>query len=280
MFMLLWMKQLVHYWINRMIARVGTRWTIGSFTPILFLCYTYPMRLDKLLELSAVGSKNQVKKLIRSQAVTIDASVAKSGSQNVDSGLQKILVNGKEIRSFAAAYFILNKPSGVVTARSDANHQTVIDMIKPEDMAEGLYPVGRLDRDTEGLVLLTNNGPLGFRMLHPKHHVSKEYFVTVNGFLGEDAITLFKEGLVFPDGKKCRSSDLRIINQGAEESSAYLTISEGKFHQVKKMFLTYGLKVIFLKRTSFAGIELGDLTTGDYRQLSHREKQIIKSFLE
>lgn len=238
------------------------------------------MRLDKLLELLAIGSRNHVKKIINSRAVLIDGNIATSGSQNVDPGLQRILVNGKCIDSYAETYYILNKPQGIVSARSDKEHKTVIDLIAKEDFVDGLYPVGRLDRDTEGLVLITNNGPLGFRMLHPKHHVIKEYFVKVNGYLADDAVTFFNKGIRFLDGIRCQPSQLTIIKRGNDESSAYLRVSEGKFHQVKKMFLSYGLKVIYLKRTAFDALRLNNLEVGAYRQLTNDEKEVIKRFLQ
>ena len=120
------------------------------------------MRLDKLLGQAGYGSRNQVKKLIRSRQVYVDGILAERDNLNVDASLQTITVSGKELEHAPEVYYLMNKPSGVVSARRDKEHQTVIDLIKPEDQREGLYPVGRLDRDTEGLVLITNNGPLGF----------------------------------------------------------------------------------------------------------------------
>ncbi|KPJ22680.1 pseudouridine synthase [Streptococcus phocae subsp. phocae] len=237
------------------------------------------MRLDKLLEETKTGSRNQVKKLIRAQSVCIDGHPAQSGRQNVDPGLQTITVHGREIDGVPHAYYLLNKPSGVVCARSDAQHQTVIDLIADRPKPDGLYPVGRLDRDTKGLVLITNNGPLGFRMLHPKHHVTKTYKVTVNGFLGADAPCFFNNGIVFPDGTSCKPAQLVLHQVSDQCSQAEVTLVEGKFHQVKKMFLTYGVKVTALERVAFAGLELGDLKVGDYRQLTTAEKNIIRSYL-
>ena len=129
------------------------------------------MRLDKCMEVAKIGSRKQVKKLFKAQQIWIDDQPAHSLSQIVDPALQEIVIQGKQIALAGASYFLLHKPAGVVSAVTDSQHQTVIDCIQPEDRAPGLYPVGRLDRDTEGLVLITNNGPLGFRMLHPKHHV-------------------------------------------------------------------------------------------------------------
>ena len=124
--------------------------------------YNKVMRLDKLLGQAGYGSRNQVKKLIRSRQVYVDGILAERDNLNVDASLQTITVSGKELEHAPEVYYLMNKPSGVVSARRDKEHQTVIDLIKPEDQREGLYPVGRLDRDTEGLVLITNNGPLGF----------------------------------------------------------------------------------------------------------------------
>ena len=145
------------------------------------------MRLDKLLGQAGYGSRNQVKKLIRSRQVYVDGVLADRDNLNVDASLQTITVSGKELEHMPEVYYLMNKPAGVVSARKDKKHQTVIDLIKPEDQRDGLYPVGRLDRDTEGLVLITNNGPLGFAMLHPRYHVAKTYYVEVNDVLGSDA---------------------------------------------------------------------------------------------
>ncbi|MCO4676047.1 ribosomal small subunit pseudouridine synthaseA [Streptococcus infantarius subsp. infantarius] len=149
------------------------------------------MRLDKLLGQAGFGSRNQVKKLIRSRQVYVDGRLAEADNLNVEPSLQEIMVSGKRLEQSTEKYFILNKPAGVVSAVSDKEHQTVIDLIAEADRVPRLYPVGRLDRDTEGLLLITNNGPLGFRMLHPKYHVTKTYYVEVNGLLAEDCASLF-----------------------------------------------------------------------------------------
>ena len=153
--------------------------------------YNKVMRLDKLLGQAGYGSRNQVKKLIRSRQVYVDGILADRDNLNVDASLQTITVSGKELEHTPEVYYLMNKPAGVVSARKDKEHQTVIDLIKPEDQRDGLYPVGRLDRDTEGLVLITNNGPLGFAMLHPRYHVAKTYYVEVNDVLGPDAPAFF-----------------------------------------------------------------------------------------
>ncbi|MGT2883554.1 pseudouridine synthase [Streptococcus ferus] len=239
------------------------------------------MRLDKLLGELGFGSRNQVKKLIRSRLVTVDGCIAFGDNMNVDPSLQEILVRGEQLRWQESLYLIMNKPKGVVTARSDKKHPTVLDLLEDDDKMPGTYPVGRLDRDTEGLVLLTNNGPLGFRMLHPRYHVSKTYYVEVNGKLGVDAVRFFKEGISFLDGNKCQPAHLKLISSAAVKSTAYVTLSEGKFHQVKKMFLAYGVKVIYLKRVAFGPFVLEEsLLPGSYRQLNEEEKNLLKAFLD
>ncbi|MBM7643030.1 pseudouridine synthase [Streptococcus loxodontisalivarius] len=237
------------------------------------------MRLDKLLGQAGYGSRGQVKKLIRSRQVTVDGQLATADNLNVDPNLQDIRVSGKKLSYSPDVYFLLNKPAGSVSAVRDKEHQTVIDLLDEKDRVAGLYPVGRLDRDTEGLVLLTNNGPLGYRLLHPKHHVDKTYYVEVNAALEADAPAFFENGIAFLDGKVCKPAKLEIISSGSEISSAYITISEGKFHQVKKMFLAYGVKVTYLKRISFGPFHLGNLESGAYRSLTEEEKKKLKNFL-
>lgn len=239
------------------------------------------MRIDNLLFEAGCGGRNHIKKLLKSKQVTVDGQVVTKPSLIVDSHLQTICVSGRKIETAPMVYYLLNKPAGVVTACSDKEHQTVLDLLAKEDRREGIYPVGRLDRDTEGLVLLTNNGPLGFRMLHPKQHVSKTYYVEVNGFLADDAPAFFENGVTFLDGTICKPTQLEILTAQEETSSAHLTISEGKFHQIKKMFLAYGLKVTLLRRISFGGFHLDDhLKKGQYRSLHSQEIDVLKNYLD
>ena len=199
----------------------------------------------------------------------------------MDSHLQDIRVAGQKLLTAKESYFLLNKPAGVVSACSDANFQTVLDLLREEDRVDGLFPIGRLDRDTEGLVLLTNNGPLGFRMLHPQHHVAETYYVEVNDALHADAPAFFDNGVTFLDGTTCKPAQLTILSSQPGHSRAQITISEGKFHQVKKMFLAYGVKVTYLKRISFGGFELEDtLPAGAYRQLTVEEIPILKKYFD
>lgn len=155
------------------------------------------MRLDKLLHEAGFGSRNQVKKLIRSQQVRVDGRLALKDNLNLDPDLQLITVAGQPIVSKPSRYFLLHKPAGLVTARKDSKHRTVLDLLAQEDWTAQLYPLGRLDRDTEGLVIITDNGPLGYRLLHPSRHISKTYYVEVNGPLATDAPAFFQKGVRF-----------------------------------------------------------------------------------
>ena len=176
---------------------------------------------------------------------------------------------------------MLYKPNGVVTASKDKKLPTVMDLLPEHLQSEQLYAIGRLDRDTTGLLLLTDNGPLGFQLLHPQYHVDKTYQVEVNGLLTPDHIQQFKDGIVFLDGTICKSSQLEILSSSPSLSRATITISEGKFHQVKKMFLSVGVKVTALKRVQFGDFLLDpDLAEGQHRRLNQEELKIIKNYLE
>ncbi|MGT2775097.1 pseudouridine synthase [Streptococcus hyovaginalis] len=233
------------------------------------------MRMDELLKKQGFGSRNQIKKLLKSHQVKIDGKLVTGANTIVDAQVQKIEVAGQRVRDSSLVYYLLHKPAGIVTARKDDQHQTVLDLLAKEVSKDGLYPVGRLDRDTEGLVLITNNGPLGFKLLHPSHHISKTYLVEVNGYLAEDAVDFFDQGVRFLDGNICKPAQLDILNAEETKSRARLVITEGKFHQVKKMFLAYGLKVTYLKRIAFGPLKLGDLERGQYRPLAKDEIAIL-----
>mgnify|MGYP000385344520 CR=1 FL=1 len=238
------------------------------------------MRLEHLLMKHLVLSRREMKKLIKNEAVLIDGVPATHVSNNVDATLQVITVGGTQIHDDSQKYYMLNKPQGVISATTDKEHTTVIDLFAKENV-EGLYPLGRLDGDTEGLLLVTNNGPLGYRMLNPDQHIEKEYYVEVNGPLDEDAVETFKRGVTFHGGYQCKPSTLTILESSDTLSRATVTISEGKFHQVKKMFLAIGVKVMTLKRLSFGPFTLDpQLAPGESRPLNEVELTWVKDFLE
>lgn len=236
------------------------------------------MRLEHLLMKHLVLSRREMKKLIKNEAVLIDGIPATHVSNNVDAILQVITVNGTQIHDDSQKYYMLNKPQGVISATTDKEHTTVIDLFAKENV-DGLYPLGRLDGDTEGLLIVTNNGPLGYRMLNPDQHIEKEYYVEVNGPLDEDAVETFKRGVVFHGGTQCKPSTLTILESSNTLSRATVTISEGKFHQVKKMFLCVGVKVTYLKRIRFGEFVLDEaLAPGEYRELNEAELQLVKTY--
>ncbi|MBZ2139458.1 16S rRNA pseudouridine(516) synthase [Streptococcus gordonii] len=238
------------------------------------------MRLDRLLAQASISRKSMKRALLRG-AILIDQTPARSLSQNVDTGLQEILFDKQKVPAPAHRYFMMNKPRGYITANSDASKETVIDLIQKEDYSGELYSIGRLDRDTTGLLLITDNGPLGFQLLHPQYHVDKTYYVQVNGLLNNQAIEAFQQGVRFLDGKVCKPAQLTIHSTTPVLSTASITISGGKFHQVKKMFLAIGVKVTYLKRTHFGDFQLDpSLAEGDYRSLNQDELKLIKNYLE
>ena len=238
------------------------------------------MRLEHLLMKHFDISRKQMKKLISSGEVLIDSIAATHVSNNVDPQLQVITVLGNQIEDNSQKYFLLNKPKGIISATTDATHTTVIDLFYKENI-KGLYPIGRLDRDTEGLLIITNNGPLGYRLLNPVQHIEKEYYVEVNGPLDNSCIQKFYDGIIFHDGTICKPAILSILESSRSFSKALVIISEGKFHQIKKMFLCVGVKVTFLKRIRFGKFVLdSSLEPGEYRPLNPFELQLLKQYFD
>ena len=238
------------------------------------------MRLDQVMNQAGLGSRNQVKRLLKSCQVQVDGQVERRPNRNVDPGLQEIKVQGQTLTQPAETYWLLHKPQGVLTAVKDDRFTTVVDCLAPQDQAPGLYPVGRLDRSTTGLVFLTTNGPLGYRMLHPQYHVEKEYQVVVNGPLTQDHVASFAQGILIDQNRPCAPAHLVIEASGPQESRARLTIREGKFHQVKKMFLSVGVKVTQLHRLRMGHLVLDqDLAPGAYRPLKPEELDQLKRYL-
>ena len=238
------------------------------------------MRLEHLLMKHFDFSRKHMKKLISSGEVLIDSIAATHVSNNVDPQLQVITVLGNQIEDNSQKYFLLNKPKGIISATTDATHTTVIDLFYKENI-KGLYPIGRLDRDTEGLLIITNNGPLGYRLLNPVQHIEKEYYVEVNGPLDSSCIQRFHDGIIFHDGTICKPAILSIFESSPSFSKASVIISEGKFHQIKKMFLCVGVKVTFLKRIRFGEFLLDEsLSPGEYRPFNSFELQLLKQYFD
>ena len=238
------------------------------------------MRLDNLLAQEKISRKAMKQALLKGK-ILVDGSPARSLAQNIDTGLQELLFQGRIIQGYEHSYLMLHKPAGVVTANKDKELPTVMDLLPPDIQSDKLYAVGRLDRDTTGLLLLTDNGPLGFQLLHPQYHIDKTYQVEVNGLLTPDHIQAFQKGIVFLDGTVCKPARLEILSASPSFSQASITISEGKFHQVKKMFLSVGVKVVSLKRVQFGDFTLApELAEGQFRPLNPEELEVVKNYLE
>lgn len=237
------------------------------------------MRLDKVLEYEGIGSRKTVKRLFQMNQVSVNGVIVRDGSQNVDPNLHTIVVNKQKIQPLNHVYYMLNKPSGVVTAIKDRNCQTVINLIDKKDQRQKLFPVGRLDRDTEGLLLLTDNGQLGYQLMQPQKKVIKQYEVIVNESLSEKDCKRFSEGIVFHGGIRCQPAKLKILFTTEKKSKAILAIEEGKYHQVKKMFLSIGKKVVYLKRISMGPLILDpNLAIGAYRSLNQSELEALQPY--
>jgi len=223
------------------------------------------MRLDRYLANAGLGTRKEVKKLIRDGRIRIDTEIAKDFSRQVDFN-NAIFLDNQRINYKEFYYILLNKPQGYISATYDDVHKVVLNLM-PDFAKYKIAPVGRLDIDTTGVMLLTNNGDLAHSLLSPKKHVSKEYLAEVNHPLKEDLIPLFAEGVTLEDNYKCMPAKLEFI----DNFHAKLTINEGKFHQVKRMFKAYGYEVITLERTKFDFLTVGNLKPGEYRELSSDE---------
>ena len=230
------------------------------------------MRLDKYLSDMGAGTRSELKKEIRKGSASVDGEVVKDPGFSV-SPSSSVIYKGSAVGYDEFEYYMLNKPAGVISASEDDNEATVVDLID-ERKRRDLFPVGRLDRDTEGLLLITNDGALAHRLLSPKHHVDKVYYVKVSGILEDSDVELFRDGLVLTDGLECLPADLEILSVSEDEyeSEALITIREGKFHQVKRMFSSVGADVKYLKRLAMGPLSLDPgLEPGEYRRLSEEE---------
>lgn len=232
-------------------------------------------RLDKILSNLGYGTRKEVKDLIKAGAVEIEGITAKDAGLQVDPYSQCIKVNNKEISYREFVYIMMNKPQGVVSATEDTRDTTVVDLLEHGLQAFDPAPVGRLDKDTEGLLLLTNDGQLAHRLLSPKKHVPKTYFAHIQGRVGEADIKAFEAGVVLDDGYKTLPAQLRILVQG-EVSQVEIVIYEGKFHQIKRMFEAVDKKVVYLKRVAMGALELDkSLALGEYRELTEEELSLF-----
>ena len=234
------------------------------------------MRLDKLLSNMGYGSRKEVKILLKSKAVEVNGLVAKDVSLHVDTDADEILVLGEKVVYTEFIYLMMNKPPGVISATEDKHDQTVIDLLDPLAQHFKPFPVGRLDKDTEGLLILTNDRYLTQQLLSSKKHVPKLYFAVIEGRVTEDDVNKFNEGVTLDDGYFTKPGELTILSSG-DVSEIELSIMEGKFHQVKRMFESVGKKVTYLKRMRMGSLQLDEtLELGDYRYLTEDELDALQ----
>ena len=234
-------------------------------------------RLDKILASTGRWSRREVKQMVRQGRVLADGRPAASPEEKYDPAAAVLTVDGEDVGYQAVTWLMMNKPGGVLSATEDGRGETVLDLLPPELRRIGLFPVGRLDKDTEGLLLLTNDGGLAHQLLSPRHHVDKVYFVRTAGALTEADQAAFREGMVLGDGLRCLPAELEILKQSQAGSEAFVTLREGKFHQVKRMLAARGKPVLFLKRIKMGNLTLDlALEPGAFRFLSDDELEILR----
>ncbi len=236
-------------------------------------------RIDKILVNKGYGSRKEVHKLIKDGFVKVDGDVVTDKGLKVSDSMS-IFVRNIEVSNFSGkSYILMNKPKGVVSATKDSQ-ETVLDLISQEDRREDFHLVGRLDKDTTGLLIITNDGDFSNRTLSPKRHIEKKYFVTVDGKLEDSYIDIFSKGMELSDFIT-KPATLEIVETSDTKSTCYVTISEGKFHQIKRMFHFVGLEVLELQRVSFGKLILDkDLKEGEYRFFNESELVYVNEILE
>ena len=223
------------------------------------------MRLDKLLSDMGLASRKELREMIRSGRVTVDGQRETRPEQKVDPAQSVIALDGAPLRYAAHHYYMMDKPCGVVTATEDSRQRTVLDLVTPEMRRMGLFPVGRLDKDTSGLLLLTDDGEFAHRVISPKSCVEKLYYAKVEGCPDAADAAAFAEGLTLADGTRCRPARLEPLGGGA----CRVTVMEGKYHQVKRMLASRGKPVLALRRLAIGGLVLDEaLGPGGFRELT------------
>lgn len=225
-------------------------------------------RLDKIISATGKKSRREVKLLVKQGRILVDGVPASAAEMKVDPAVSEILLDGEDIGYQRFTYIMLHKPAGVLSAVEDKRQKTVLDLLPEELQKRGLSPVGRLDKDTEGLLLLTNDGDLAHRLLSPRHHVDKVYYARVEGALEESDVAAFAAGITLGDGLECLPAGLEILSP----CEALVTLQEGKFHQVKRMLAARGKPVVYLKRLKMGPLTLDEaLDPGAFRPLTEEE---------
>ncbi|MFC2948697.1 pseudouridine synthase [Virgibacillus sediminis] len=229
------------------------------------------MRLDKLLANKGYGSRKEVKNLLKKKRVSVNGEYVKNSSQHIQPEVDIVMVDKEKINYQEFIYLMLHKPPGCISATEDKRHRTVLDLLKDEHRLFKPFPVGRLDKDTEGLLLITNDGELAHKLASPKKEIDKVYYARIEGIVTSEDIESFQSGVTLEDGYQAKPAALKILHQG-EISEIEVTVTEGKYHQVKRMFEAVGKKVIYLKRKQMGELRLDErLSPGSYRELTEEE---------
>ena len=237
------------------------------------------MRLDKFLANSGIGTRKEVKEILKNKKISVNDVFVKDGKIQIDEEKDIVKYEDNIICYKPFVYIMMNKPAGVISATEDNHHKTVIDLLNNEYRTYDIFPVGRLDIDTEGLLLLTNDGVLSHNLLSPKKHVDKKYYVKIANSLSDDDIKMLENGIKLEENFVTKKAKVEIICNNSEknENLAYITISEGKFHQVKRMFKAVNNEVLYLKRVKMGGLSLDEkLKLGEYRELTEEELNNLK----
>ena len=251
------------------------------------------MRLDKFLANSGIGTRKEVKDILKNRKISVNDVFVKDGKIQIDEKKDIVKYENKIVNYKPFVYIMMNKPAGVISATEDNHHKTVIDLLNDEYRTYDIFPVGRLDIDTEGLLLLTNDGVLSHNLLSPKKHVNKKYYVKIANPLSEDDIKMLENGIKLEGNFVTKKAKVEIICNGSEKESknsdfdenknnknenlVYITISEGKFHQVKRMFKAVNNEVLYLKRVKMGNLLLDEkLELGEYRELTEEELNNLK----
>jgi 16S rRNA pseudouridine516 synthase len=236
-------------------------------------------RLDKVLSNLGYGTRKEIKQVAKKGLIKVNGEIVKDNGMQVDPEVDRISINGEEIFYRKYIYLMMNKPDGVISATFDNRDETVIDLLEIEHQVFNPFPIGRLDKDTVGLLLLTNDGELNHRLISPKWKVDKIYYAKIDKLVTDSDIKKFESGITLDDGYICKEAKLEIIKASEEGSEVMITIQEGKFHQVKRMFEAVDKKVTYLKRVEFGTLKLDeDLEEGEYRELTDEEVATLKGF--
>ena len=233
-------------------------------------------RLDKVISNQTGYSRKDIKELIRKKRVTVNNEIAAKPELKVDPAIDRISVDGQEISVQKFVYLMLNKPKGYISATEDRSQQTVLDLVPAEYLHRNLFPAGRLDKDTTGLMLITDDGDFAHNILAPKKHVSKTYNVTIDIPMTEEMVTGFRDGVKLNDGE-CKAAGLTITG----EHTGIVVLTEGRYHQIKRMFGCYGAKVTELERIAMGNLQLpADLEPGQTREFTEEELKLIREIIE